>query len=298
MRPLLRRLWYVFFRQRPYYYAGALFWATMSASEREQFRTDRFRRGTSLGWRDNCLRTYVDARYYARFADSPTLPPENQERWSGPTALEYHQAMLQYYSERPEEFETQHEALLTRLKELLAAEDYQYVVEIGCGNGLLLERVATLAPARSVLVGLDMNTDIIAQNRQRYPQSRVRYCEGATVQEFLQGVGAESVLVYGNGTFTFFTPNELLQCLRWLQATVSHGAVVAADSTFLDLDRERASLPADGYGFRHNYEELLRRAGLENVRGRLQPFPEYGASRIVASGVWSLLSAKQKQACS
>jgi len=286
VRPRLRRLWYLFFRQRPYYYAGALFWAAMSLSERERFRTARFRRGTSLGWRENCLRAYADARYYARFASSPTLTPENQERWSGPTALEYHEGMRQYYSERPEEFEIQHEHLLAQLTELFAAEDYQYVVEIGCGNGLLLERVATLAP-RSIPVGLDMNPDIIALNRERYPQSRAQYCEGTTVQEFLQRVGPESALVYGSGTFTFFTPNEFVECLRWLQENVPRGAVVAADSTFLQPDLERTSQPADGHGFRHNYEQLLREAGLENLRSRLQPFPDYGASRIVASGTWS-----------
>lgn len=299
VRPLLRRLWYVFFRRRPHYYAGALYWAAMSAPQRERFRTDRFRRGAPLGWRENCLRAFIDGRYYSRFADSPTLTPENRERWLGPTALEYHEAMLQYYSERPQEFEIQHEALLAQLGELLDAEGYEYVVEIGCGNGLLLERVATLAPPRSVLVGLDMNPEIIALNRQRYPRSRVQYHEGTSVQEFLQGVSPPSALVYGSGAFAFFTPNEFLQCLRWLQENISRGALVVADATFLEPGRERFSQPTDGYGFRHSYEQLLREAGLENIRRRLQPFPEYGASRIVTSGVWNRRFAqqKQKQAC-
>ncbi len=295
MRIVLRRWWYVFFRRRPYYYAGALFWAAMSVAEQERFRTNRFRRGTSLGWREHCLRAYVDGRYYSRFADSATLPPENRERWSGLTALEYHEGMLQYYSERPEEFETQHEALLAQVRELFAAEEYEYVVEIGCGNGLLLERVATLAPARSILVGLDMSQEIVALNRQRYSQSRVQYHAGATVQEFLQRVAPESVLVFGSGTFAFFTPNELLECLRWLQDSVPRGAFVVADATFLDPDLERTSRPTDGYGFRHNYGQLCREAGLENIRSQLQPFPDLGASRIVASGVWNRRPAKPRQ---
>jgi SAM-dependent methyltransferase len=294
VRPRLRRLWYVFFCQRPWYYAGALLWALMSPSARRRFQANRFRRGGPQGWKENCLRAYLDGRYYSQFANSPTLTPENRERWAGPTALEYHEALLQYYSERAEEFEALHQEVLNRLTELLALESYQYVVEIGCGNGLLLERVATLAPAGSALVGIDMSAEIIAQNRRRYPHSRVQYVHGTTVQEFLQGAGPDSALVYASGTFAFFTPNELLECLRWLQKNIPRGAVIVEDSTFLEPERERASRPADGHGFRHNYGQLLLTAGLENFLSWLQPLPELGASRIVASATWGGRKARPR----
>lgn len=287
VRRFLKPVWYRLFRFHPFHYLGAIYWATMSQPARDHFVATRFLAGANLGLRERCLRTYLDDCYYAQHADSSTTPDANRSRWSGPSGQEYHRAMLQHYTENPEEFDRQHASLLARMKELLAAQTYECVVEIGCGNGLLIERVASLAPeASTVFVGLDMDPATIASNRQRYAGSRVQFHQSNTLQEFLAGRRPLSVLVYASGAAAFFTPGELVNLLTWLRSNVPRGAVVVGDITHLEVEREQQSRPLGGYSFHHNYGFLFAQAGLDDNQCQYEPVPDYPLQAVVASASW------------
>lgn len=284
----VRRLWYSFFRYHPYYYMGALQWATMGGEESERFqRVFELVRKAPLSLRAYSLRFYLDELYYGRYAHSTTLPEPNRLRWSGPLGVAYHQEMLENYMRHPEEFEREYGPLLARVQEALREAPFEYVVEIGCGNGLLIERVAALAPeASATFVGLDISPETLALTRERCAGSRVEYHCCNTLQEFLERGRPASVLVVANGTATFFTSSEFVNLLTWLRSNVPRGAVVVRDITHLEAEREQRSRPAGGYVFHHNYGFLLAQAGLNDIRCQYEPVPDIPLQAVVASASW------------
>ncbi len=287
MRRFLRPVWYRFFRYHPYHYLGALLWAAMGEHDHQSFIEEFVKPFAKLTLRQRCLRQYWTDCYFAGNADLPATPALLRQAWAAGGATEYHRHHHEYFTQHLDEFEHFMAPLLNRVAEFLSQKEFNTVVEVGCGNGLLLERVAARADhSRAEFVGLDLDAGIIALNRQRYAQSRVRYHQADTLQEFLGGLGAHSVLVFANATFTYFTEKELLSCFGWLATHVPRGAVVIADATVLDPQSEKHSRPYGALTFSHNYEFLLAQAGLKEVRCDLQPSPSPGVNKVLASATW------------
>jgi trans-aconitate methyltransferase len=170
---------------------------------------------------------------------------------------------------------------------MLQETPYEYVVEVGCGNGLLMERVAAQAPAcGATFVGLDMDPKVITANQEIHRGSRVQYYCCDSLQEFLGRAHPASVLVLAHGTFQCFTEAELANCLRWLVTHVPRGAVVVRDFTYADGQVEIHSRPAGSFTFCHNYEQLFAQAGFEAIRTRVA---KVGANwkGVVVSARWT-----------
>lgn len=284
----LRRVWYLFFRRHPYHYLGRLLLATLGGDERERLqRAFALAAQVPLRFRARCLLYYLDELYYGRFADSPTLSEPNRLRWSGPLAALTHRQLLEHYSREPGAFERDYGPILARALEALREDSFECVVEVGCGNGLLIERVAAQAAGSgAAFVGLDLDAQTIASNQERYRGSRVQYCCCDSLQEFLERRPPASVLVLAQGTLQLFTEAELLNCLRWLVATIPRGAVVVKDFTYPESKREARSRPAGGFTFFHNYEYLLAQAGLESIRTQVVE-TRTNWTGVVVSAAWS-----------
>ncbi|MDA2913805.1 class I SAM-dependent methyltransferase [Acidobacteriia bacterium AH_259_A11_L15] len=288
LRRLLRLVWYRFFSHHPHHYLGALIWASMGSGARHRF-TSRLLKTASLyeGVVSRCLCTYWTDCYYTQYIDSATTPEPNRQLWGGGSGTEWHLNTLAYYTQRKDEFEREYGPLLGWLSERLAAEEYDWVIELGCGNGMLIERIAERASHLSCrFVGLDINAKIIALNRQRYRESRVGYYEYRTLQDFLSPGRPSSLLLLANGTLQCFTEKELSLCLAWLTNHISRGALVVRDMTRPDLAHQERSQPAGGLAFFHNYAFLFSQAGLKNIQYDLEPQPGSRTKNILLSASW------------
>ncbi len=287
MRRALKRLWYLFFRRHPYHYLGAALWVTLGGGERQRTRRvfERVARAP-LGFRTRCLLVYLDNLYYSRHATSPSLPEPNRLRWSGPLAVAAHTEVAQKYAQRPELFECEFGPMLARVNELTRDNAYECVVELGCGAGLLIERMAAQAvDSSAAFVGLDLSPETIDLNRERYRGSRVQYHCCDNLQEFLGRTQAESVLVLAQGTLQFFTEAELLNCLRWLTGNIPRGALVVRDFTYPEASRQEHSRPGIGFTFFHNYETLFSQAGLREIQTEVET-DRAQARTVLVSGIW------------
>jgi len=288
VRRVLKPVWYRLFRYHPYHYLGALLWAAMGQQARRSFLDEFSKPLPRVGLRQCCLREYWTNSYFALYADSPVTPgPLLSQIWGASGATEYHVHHLQYFTEHMDEFLQIHTHLFSRLAQFLAQEEFSHVVEIGCGSGMIVERVAAQAErSRAQFVGLDLNPEIVALNRQRNAHSRVQYHQANNVQELLSQIRPSFVLVFANATFTFFTEKELLNCLTWLATNVPRGAIVIADATALDLQQEQHSRPFGVLTFSHNYEFLLAQAGLTQVRCDFPPALTPTIKKVLASATW------------
>jgi SAM-dependent methyltransferase len=287
MRRLLRAVWYRLFRYHPYHYLGALLWAARGEPERQSFIEEFVKPLPKVTLRQQCLRQYWTDRYFAGNVDLPATPAPLRQAWGAGGATEYHRHHYDYFTQHRDEFDHFMAPLLNRVGEFLARTEFNTVVEVGCGHGLLLERVAAQVNHSSAeFVGLDLDAGIIAVNRQRYAPSRVRYHQADRLQDFLGALGARSVLVFANATFTYFTEKELLNCFTWLVTRVPRGAVVLADATVLDPQSEQHSRPYGALTFSHNYAFLLDQAGMKEIRCDLQPSSSPGVRKVLASATW------------
>ena len=289
LRRALKPLWFRLFRYHPYHYLGAVLWRLLPGDDRRRMQQVFAQTGQAppLPLRTRCLICYLDNSYYARFADSPTLPEPNRLRWAGPLGVQSHLEALQNYSRQPEAFERDHASLLARVHELQEATAYDSVVEIGCGNGMLIELLATRAlNGATDFAGVDMNSEIIALNRSRRAGSRVQYYQANSLQEFLAPRRPQSALILAVGTFELFTEAELLNCLRWLTTNIPRGALVVQDFTFAEAHRQEHSRPAGSFTFFHNYEFLLAEGQLIGIRSSAQFDREPYWKTVVVSGTW------------
>lgn len=292
MGPLFRRalrpVWYRIFPFHPYHYLGAFLWAAMGGDERQRMsRVFEKAVQAPLPFRTRCLLYYLDNSYYARHAGAASLSEPNRLRWGGPYAVASHLSVLENYARTPGAFERDYEPVLNRLRELLRESSFDYVVELGCGNGLLAERLPALAPDPAVtIIGMDISPQTVAFNRERYNGSRVQYLHDESLQSLLGKLRPSSALIVAVSTFELFTENELLGCLRWLTANVPHGALVSRDFTFSNANRQPHSRPGGSFTFFHNYELLFQAGGLTDIRTQVVLDREPDWKAVVISGSW------------
>lgn len=287
-RRALKPVWFRLFRYHPYHYLGAFLWRLLPGDDQQRMQRIFEQSGRRpLPMRTLALLHYLDNWYYTTYSNAATLPAPNRLRWGGSLAVESHLEALRNYEQDKARFEKDYGSLLKLVQELLQEGLYECVVEIGCGNGLLIERVAAQAAgSEATLVGLDMNADILALNRQRYAGSRVQYHQSESLQEFLGREPRRSIVVLAVGTVELFTEEEFLHCLRWLTTTVPRGAFVVWDFTFSDANRQEHSLPAGNFTFFHNYESLFARGGLHDVGSRVEADHEPRWKNVLVCGRW------------
>jgi SAM-dependent methyltransferase len=157
-----------------------------------------------------------------------------------------------------------HGAAVGALSALLASGRYGRLVEIGCGDALVLEHVMRTAPDSVRAVGLDLNEVALTRARNRL--------DAAARTTFVQADGAEwiaanpqagTVLFTNGGVLEYFAPESVDSILTSLAAAAPAAVVMiepldpahdlGADPTSRIFGREDS--------FSHNYPARLARAG-------------------------------------
>lgn len=288
LRRALKPVWYRFFRHHPYHYLGALLWRLMPGNDQERMQRVFEQSGRRpLPIRTLALLHYLDNWYYATYAGAAALPAPNRLRWGGRLGVQSHLEAWQNYSRQPGAFERDYASLLARVQELLQRGPCESVVEIGCGNGMLIEWVASRAASgATVFAGVDMNAEIIGLNRERFPGSAVHYEHANSLQAFLAPRCPRSALILAVGAFELFTEAELRNLFGWLTAHIARGALVVQDFTFAEATRQEHSRPGGSFTFFHNYEVLFAQAGLRDIRSSVESDREPHWKTVLVSGVW------------
>jgi len=93
-----------------------------------------------------------------------------------------------------------HYPLVERLKEYCAANpNLHKLVEVGCGDGLVLNHMSKELPAFSELLGLDISERIIERNAQTFAEnSRIRF-SSANVIEWIKANNTDNTVLMSYG---------------------------------------------------------------------------------------------------
>ena len=206
----------------------------------------------------------AQARRAARTGDWPALAARLAGYWQSAEGDRFYDAYTDRFARW---FQDAHATWVEALCEEIQSGPYARLVEIGCGDGRVLEHLASRLPALESLTGLDLNASIIARNRARYAaDARLRF-EAGDAAAWLRKHAAPGLAVtaYG-GVLEYFPPDTLDALFSDLAARATPALVAFVeplDDSF-DLERDTRSRPGGlECSFSHPYRRMLERAGFE-----------------------------------
>ncbi|SDS37238.1 Methyltransferase domain-containing protein [Maribacter dokdonensis] len=152
------------------------------------------------------------------------------------------------------------------LKKLLEGnpEKYHTMIEIGTGNGEVLEYLSRQFPQIEKFVGIDLSTDQIEFNTKKYQQYHKLNFEAADGAEWIRKNGTDNIIVFtSGGVLEYFTQqqlNRLFRSLKYLKNTI----FIAIEPIGVDVDFTK-NPNSQPYGtersFSHNYTQLFEDTG-------------------------------------
>ena len=200
------------------------------------------------------------ARARAR-GDADALQKSLFQFWRTDTADTYFD---KYLDRHDKWFLGPHHEIVDQLAMLTSQHRYTRLIEIGCGNGRVLEHCAAAMPNVTEFIGVDINPTIIDRDRVDYAQnSRLQFLTTDASAWLETTARPGSILLTYGGVMEYFSAATLATMFKAM-ARKSPAAVALVEPVDPDHDLERD--PAShSFGqensFSHNHEALLRRAG-------------------------------------
>ncbi len=141
------------------------------------------------------------------------------------------------------------------------------LIEVGCGDGRALAKIAERQMPIDRLLGIDINHTIIERNKSRYADLDIAFIEADATRWLEDNCRANTVLMTVGGVMEYIAPATLD---RWFRTLVSAGGagvlLIEPIDESHDLERGTESF-VHGMedSFSHNYPHLLTQAGLKIV---------------------------------
>jgi hypothetical protein len=184
--------------------------------------------------------------------------------WSSATSAEFYEG----FAHRFEELFLRHHSLISdHVGDALPGlgEGPVRLVEVGSGDGKVLEWFAERLPEIDTLHGVDLNDREIRRCRENHrDSSRLFFHTGDLLAWLRENPAPRTVLVTNGGVFEYLLEDELRTLFGELRSLCSPCLVAVTESIGddHDLENDTSSLP---YGhelaFSHNYPTILREAG-------------------------------------
>jgi len=226
----------------------------------------RVKQGYDLSLIDRLIRAGMIFRA-AKSMNNGTLQEYHHQYWEGAQGRNFHTRTHDRFSTY---FEKYFKRTIDQLYDYVNSNPRQFdwICEIGTGNGMVLAYLANRFQTMPHFVGIDLNAEQIEENKSLNTDSRVTFvC--ARAQEWIKSYGRPNCIYLTNaGVFEYFSQKELESLLGFISTQFPPAAIlifepVAEDH---DLSSEKISKPHGAeLSFSHNYPYLFQRAGLEII---------------------------------
>jgi len=149
----------------------------------------------------------------------------------------------------------------------LPGEGNTRLIEVGSGDGRVLEWLSERFDGISEFHGVDLNEREIEKCREKHRDSDRLFFHAGDLLEWLRAHPApKTVLVTNGGVLEYILRDELLALFREFRSLCSPCLIAITESigNDHDLEKEPDSFPyGHEFAFSHNYPALLREAGFE-----------------------------------
>lgn len=291
MKQLLKRVWFGLFVDHPLTYPGRVLMALLPATTRERYQTAFFTGNQTEGLTGRMIRAELNRRFYA-LGESERRRLNRERFWGGKAGVEWHENERRRLAggEQSPEFLRYRTPVVAELKKLQAGGRYETVCEIGTGNGLFLVHLSRELPGVRRFVGIDLNPDQIARNREIYAESPLEFASVEAEVWVAANLTAPTIFVTA-GTLECFTEIELRELLERIARAGVPAVVAVCEPVNIDLASTIVSVPRGNTMYSHNYPHLLQAAGFTIAATRLEPInpdiPNYQMVMMVATSAGS-----------
>ncbi len=189
--------------------------------------------------------------------------------WNSPFSQEFFSTFTYRFEELFLRFHTD---IATNLAEQLSAlpQDQEVkLVEVGCGDGKVLQYLAEHVPRVNHFTGLDLSKEEIANCQERYPNEKKMDFTAEDIFDWLEANTDTALVFFTNGGVLEYFTREQLERLFTLVRNRPQPRWIALTETLASdhlLDKEPETFP---YGrelaFSHNYSALLSESGFQEV---------------------------------
>ncbi|HEX5379572.1 MAG TPA: class I SAM-dependent methyltransferase [Phenylobacterium sp.] len=183
--------------------------------------------------------------------------------WKGNAGDRFHE----HHSElRFQLFLDQHAGAIDALADVLqgAGADFHRLVEIGCGDGAVLDYCVERLPQIREAVGLDVNAEVIARtNAARPSDDRCAFFNAEAGDWLAANPRPGTVMLSNGGVLEYFSQESFDGLLRTLAAAAPAAMVLIEPvAAHHDLDRQPQSFVfGEENSFSHNHRRRLSEAG-------------------------------------
>lgn len=207
--------------------------------------------------RNSCLVDAVDT------ADHVLICDFLRDYWSSRASDEFYTGLSHRYETL---FLAYHQRIVTETLQAIQGSDFEFtqLVELGAGDGKILDHFSRHLPPQLSFHGVDINLSQVENNRTIYAARPMLHFHHDDAARWLtENAGSGTILVTNGGVLEYFTREQVASMFRTLAGTTPCAVVltesIAADH---DLKNEPSTYP---YGFElslsHNYIALLEEAG-------------------------------------
>lgn len=174
-----------------------------------------------------------------------------------------------FYDAYPERFEKwflgEHYSVVEALaKQLESQPAIKRIIEVGCGDGKVLEHLVGKFPQLASATGIDINEPIIERNRTLYDATNLKF-ESADLHSWLQKYhGSGILLVSYGGVLEYLTQAELEEVFTTFKNMAAPVMIMLVEpiARDFDLENETVSRPHGiENSFSHPHRHLLEKAG-------------------------------------
>jgi SAM-dependent methyltransferase len=205
--------------------------------------------------RDRLTYIYLNRRYYhASEADKHSM---NREKfWGGKAGMRWHEGV----GDREKLIEFRNS-----VRRFAAQLSPATVVEIGCGNGVEIARIADQIDGPRRFVGIDLSVDQIELCRKTKRNPKLEFYASDGVSWIRQNRSIGGGLIVSICALECFTNGELKTFLEASRAgnwAIALFEPIGPLNDYLNFE----SVPRGNLAYSHNYEALIRSAGYNIVR--------------------------------
>lgn len=210
----------------------------------------------------------------SRDASGQQLADMHQQFWRDQSASEYYAGTETRFENV---FLPHFDHFLDSAATEMSNRNLTHVVEIGCGDGQLLQHMQQRIPAER-FVGLDLSEDQIRENTARDAELGLEYHSGDASQWIKSDAPSRSLYVTGLGVLEYFTQTQLEALLQGIGRDKSPACALIIEPIDVNADLsdfDASYCAGEEHSFTHNYPRRFKEAGWSIVHSEEVSLPPY-----------------------
>lgn len=193
--------------------------------------------------------------------DNASIEREQFRYWKGDTADFFYD---RFRTRMEKWFFGPHQVIVDQLADLTARIAFDRLIEVGCGDGQVLQHLATRIPQVQQFVGVDINPTIIERNQTSFASNpRLSFVSANAATWLPDQISDGLILMTYGGVMEYFAPDVLSAIFSQM---AQHKRMAVALVEPVDPAHDLRTDPGSHVfgsenSFSHNHQQLLEAAG-------------------------------------